>query len=292
MTISEAQLAERKIGGSDVGTIMGVNPFDQAEALRLRILGRLERDPPGLAAQFGNLIEPSLALMYTAKTGEPLVEVNETLSLPQYPWLTCHIDRKKAARKAGVEFKNVGRNSQRYWGAPGTDQAPDAYLLQGQTYLIVTMWEEWTIVPYFGGVDLQEYEIEPDVELQRMILDQTERFWRVNVLEDVPCPLDFAHSSTPMLLKKMHQLVSDKQIRIADQETLHWVEEWRSQKAKAKLHEKEAHLAENHVLDAMKDAGLAILPDGLKLEHREIHRNGYSVKETHYRTLKLIGEKK
>lgn len=297
MTITAEQLKNRKIGGSDIATIMGVNPFEQPEHLRLVLTGALPKEDPEepkqkkLQKAFGNIIEPALAELFFRMTERRLVTVDETLTHPLYDWLTCHIDRRELDRDYGVEFKNVGRQAIRYWGTEGTDHAPDAAILQVQTYMLMTSWDGWDIVPYFGGVDLQIFPVEADPELQRMILDATERFWKHHVLGNNPCPLDFNHGTTADLLKKVHKLVTAKQVTLGE-DILHWVNEWDKAKAQKKMWEKTVDSTELHILDAMKDAGIGWLPDGTRIERSSHGRAAYSVKANTYTMTKHITEKK
>ena len=101
MALTKEQLAVRKVGGSDVATILGLNPFKSAVELYHEKRGTIDVDDlsDNLAVEAGNVLEDGIAELaasrMTRQWGRPvkLRRCNMTLSHPKYDWLTIHIDR-------------------------------------------------------------------------------------------------------------------------------------------------------------------------------------------------------
>src|SRR6185369_13191468 len=165
--LTTEQLAARKIGGSDVACILGLNPFKTALELYAEKRGELE--PADLSenenVEAGVVLEDAIADLtarrMTRRLGREikLRRCNLTLTHPKYDWLTIHIDRDVVGEDRGVEIKNVGARAARFWGEQDTDEIPDYYLPQPHTYMLVKDYPAWTVSGYFGGSDLRLYEI-------------------------------------------------------------------------------------------------------------------------------------
>jgi putative phage-type endonuclease len=286
MTITAQELAERQIGASDVAAIMGVDPWRQGEEVRRRIL---KLDPPeeisGNAVVFGRIMEDPILKMTEHIMGRPVEPVRGTWTMPERPWLTVHPDARIVGQREGIEAKNVGRQMQRFWGSEDSDHVPDPALVQSQVYLAVSGWDLWHVAAYFGGTELALFKIEPDAELFRMIFERVDEFWHVNVQENQPCPIDLKHRSAPALLKRMHKLISDKEVALG-KELQHWADEL----VRARKDEKEAKLlqewAKLQLIDVMKDAGIGRFEDGSHIERSLVSKKAHTVKATIYEVMR------
>lgn len=291
MPLTAEQLAARKIGGSDVATILGLNPFKTPVELWLEKTGHTERqEDESLALKFGNIMEPAIAEMYTVRTSKRLRRCNVTLKHPKYEWLTAHIDRDVVGEERGVEIKNVGRNAAKYWGSEKDGRIAEYYLPQPHTYMLIKGYPVWDVAAYFGGDDLRIIPIEFDPEFAEMIVDATHDFWFNHVVADVPPPVDLDSPSALRALKKLYPGTNGQTIE-GDPALLHWHRIAEEAGAKKNMYEKLVEGAKAHIAAAMGENSRLILPDDVVYERKEIKRKGYVVEDTAYMDLRSVKKK-
>lgn len=130
------------IGGSDLGTILGVNPY--ATPLDLYRIMRGEAPPveENDAMRRGKALESWLAFRFAQRHGF-LMETPEPAQEPppelELPWVRYSVDRlvyDTDGRKMVWEGKTS--RSSAYWGEPGTDQVPLRHIPQVQLYMHCT----------------------------------------------------------------------------------------------------------------------------------------------------------
>ncbi len=202
--LTEEQIAARRtgLGGSDIGTMLGLNPYQTPFELWQEKTGRAEPFAGNLATRFGSFAEQFVADEYTRVTGQRVQRFNAMLRHPDAP-IVGHIDRlvipegaKRASHRSeirtdrGLEAKTasafaVGRDSE--WGEPGTDAVPQTYLIQCVCYMALTGCQRWDLGALIGGnTDFRVYHLERDGELEGYILEEASRWWRDHVVADVP----------------------------------------------------------------------------------------------------------
>jgi putative phage-type endonuclease len=197
MALTPEQIAIRKVGGSDVATILGLNPFETALELYHEKRGTIEPIDlsENLPVKAGNALEDAIAELaadaLSRRWGKTvkLRRSNLTIVHPKYDWLTIHLDRDVVGEDRLVELKNVGYHAARNWGAADTDQIPEYYLPQVHTYLLVKNYPAATVAAFFGGADLRLYEIVRSKLWDELIIESTHHFWHHHVLAGVPPPL-------------------------------------------------------------------------------------------------------
>ena len=80
------------IGGSDIGTIMGVNKYSTPHQLWLEKTGRVEPWQGNDATHWGQMLEPVIASEYEKISGMKLLHC-DGLQIPQIPYLIGSPDR-------------------------------------------------------------------------------------------------------------------------------------------------------------------------------------------------------
>ena len=196
--------AERLIGlgGSDIGAILGLNPYRTAYDVWMEKTGRAPDDTDSLPLRFGRFAESFVAAEYERETGRKTAVYEPMLRHLSAP-LVGHVDRlvlQTGMRVAfdehgpltdtGLECKAVtayalGRGSD--WGEPGTDQVPESYLVQCAVYMALTGCQYWDLAALFGGSqELRVYRLRRDLELEGMILEESARWWTDHVVGGAP----------------------------------------------------------------------------------------------------------
>ena len=191
------------LGGSDLGAILGLNPYRTPHDVWLEKTRRHTPEVDGIHLRHGQWNEQFIADEYTRATGLRTQRYNAMLRHPEAP-LIGHVDRlvipdgaKIASYKSeirtdlGLECKTAsafaaGRDSE--WGPSGTDQVPQSYLLQVAAYQALTGCERWDLAALIGNADLRIYHFNRDLELEGYLIEEASRWWRDYVVADTPPP--------------------------------------------------------------------------------------------------------
>lgn len=284
MPLTPEQLAVRKVGASDVATIMGLNPYKNAVELYYEKIGAIE--PADLseneAVEAGIVLEDGIASLterrMARRYGRPikLRRCNLTLTHPKYDWLTVHIDRDVVGEERGVELKNVGWRVAFKWGAEGTDEIPDYYLPQPMTYMLVKNYPVWTVAGYFGGGELRLYEVERNKLWDEEIIESTHDFWHNHVLKGIPPELDYNSPRAIAALKRVYP-GTDGTTQQAVIELEHWRDVRADAMAAKAKYEGVIEGANAHILHAMGESAILQFADGSAFTRKVTKRKGYEV---------------
>lgn len=189
------------LGGSDIGAILGLNPWRTPYQVFLEKIGEAPPFEGNLQTRFGTYAEEFVAQEYCQQEKRRVQRFNPMLRHPTAP-LIGHVDRlvvPEGAKRAsyrqeirtdlGLEAKTAsafatGRGSE--WGESGTDQVPEAYLTQTACYMALTGCPKWDIAVLFGNQEFRVYHLQRDLELEAMILDEASRFWTDHVVARNP----------------------------------------------------------------------------------------------------------
>ena len=189
------------LGGSDIGAILGLNPWRSPFQVYLEKVGEAAPFEGNLQTRFGTYAEEFVVQEYCEQTGRQVQRFKAMLSIPAVP-LIGHVDRlvvPEGAKKAshmgmirtdlGLEAKTAsafatGRDSE--WGESGSDQVPESYLVQCAVYMALTGCHRWDLAVLFGNTEFRVYHLTRDLELEAMILDEASRFWTDHVLARNP----------------------------------------------------------------------------------------------------------
>ncbi len=209
----EEWLAYRKngIGGSDAGTIIGVNKYNSPYALWAERVGVVEREFTGNeATEWGNELELPIARMYAKKHYKAVVEWPVILVSEENPFMFANLDFvivepseqfpagevtpwRNESVPSGVlgilEVKTTGISS------PGTphlwdnNSIPQSYMLQTIHYGVVTGWHDITFAALVPPRGLQVRQLEWDDEIAENLIIAEGQFWDL-VLTKTPPEVD------------------------------------------------------------------------------------------------------
>lgn len=187
------------IGGSEAGTILGLNKYQTAWDLWGIKTGRVA--PPDLsdndAVIMGHLLEQVVAERYMKITGKTVRRSNVHHIHKEKPWLVGNLDRVVVGEKRGLECKTAssfaakgkfGKGNQ--YGPDGElvilcDEVPDTYMIQVQHYMAVTGLEVFDLAVLIDGRKTSIYTIARNDELIAEIESQLTEFWFKNVIADI-----------------------------------------------------------------------------------------------------------
>lgn len=190
---------EHFIGGSDAGTILGVNPWKSAYTLWAEKTGKIEQ--PDLsdneAVWWGNYDEEGVAKRFTEKTGKKVKRSLMSYGIEEYPYLRGHIDRLLIGEKAGLECKTTSSLNRTDFD---NGQIPPAHYAQVQFYMLVTGFKHWYYAVKRDNREFFIQDVDRNDDFIQTMLDQMSAFWEC-VQSDTPPAVDGSESTTDTLAR-------------------------------------------------------------------------------------------
>lgn len=178
------------IGGSDVSSVLGLNPYKASAQLFYEKVLRISNIEENEAMFFGKQLEDKVAELwqYWDGTAAGMIEnynnknvkrrcqrLNALLRHPKHRWLTANLDRVINGKEKGVlEIKTVSGWSADQW----KDGIPPYFLIQLQTYLSVTGYKFGEIAVLKDGRYMEVIPFEPEPLIIEEIIAKTEPFWQ------------------------------------------------------------------------------------------------------------------
>lgn len=301
-------LRQHTIGGSDIGTIMGLNPWCSPLELFYRFVdseGNMSMRQDNLAMQLGHDLEPVVANLYEFWDGDEasLVanrnagkKVAEVVVLPYhiinpaYPHLHVNLDRgiRRHRHKSGhgvLEIKTIaGIVAEKYEG-----NLPPSYITQVQHEMLVSELEYADLAMLKDGRTLEVYEVPRNESLIAGMLAAADDFhrritegraiWadatmgedrrRHEISQCEPAPSDVP--AEEQFLKQRWRTGGNTDVlyKGGDDELGH-LAEYLAADGLIKTHEATQQAAKNHLLRALERerADVMLLPEGYKLSYR------------------------
>jgi putative phage-type endonuclease len=280
MSLSEEQLAERHtgIGGSDAAPALCLSPYKTPLALFLEKRERPEPSPSTLAAfRWGHLLEPVIRQEYATMTGRVVRLPEGTLRHPKHPFMLAHVDGVTDDQRI---FEAKTARIAEGWGKSGTDEVPHHYLIQVQHYLAVTGFKVADIAVLIGGNDFRLYEVPADLDLQEMIIDGEQEFWKL-VEANTPPPPEWDIDSVEIVQRLFPG--TDGTVLVAQKDDALYQQVYTNAVKRAKEYEAVAEGAKAHLLYSMGNAARMVFPEAeMQLTRKLTQRKGYAVPATEY----------
>ena len=185
------QARTRGIGGSEVGSICGVNPWSSALQVYFSKTGQFqeEQEPSDASKErmhFGHVLEPVVASEFEERNaGLHCEEANCSFKSNGYEFLLANVDRfvlDESGTVVGIlECKTASEQMASEWEA---GDIPASYYYQVQHYMYVTGIHRGWICCLVGGNKFFQYDIFFDQDLYtNTILPQLISFWNDCVLK-------------------------------------------------------------------------------------------------------------
>lgn len=176
------------IGGSDIGCIIGVNPYKTALDIYIDKTTDTIDETISEPARFGSLLEDIVAQEYSHKTGNKVEIEQELIIHPQYPIACANIDRWVNNKEFILECKTAGFMKRNEWGEEYTDQIPEHYLCQCAWYAAVCDVPKVDIAVLIGGQAFKIYTYYRNIEFEEKLLQIGLNFWNNHVIPRIAPP--------------------------------------------------------------------------------------------------------
>lgn len=275
----EQWLTYRKtgIGASEVATIMGYNPYEDAIKTFYKKLGMVDEDNDNFYKLMGRELEPLIekfwrhwdgntdTLFLNLERNTPVQDAtNPTAYIrnKKYPHLFVSVDRFIGRDKiTGVlELKSIGGFEYDKWETG----IPPYYLLQLQTQMLVTELPYAEIAVLKDIRDFNVVPFEASDNLQKQILETTQDFWerveRARKSRETGEPFEIYEPppTDSELYEKFYREKYESKLKEitceGTPEALEWAKRERLLKSAQSVMEKEAQFYKNNLLHFMKDA--------------------------------------
>lgn len=197
------ELPKRRIGGTDISKLCGVNPYGDAFDVWERIV-LSKQQPLNPRMIRGQREEPRIRAMFVEQTGAELVSPKpDVVQHPEHEFATVSPDDWAVwdGFAVSVDYKSVSVFAAKSYGPDGSDQVPDHYALQLHWAMCVADKPIAALFCAFGkdvknekdedAFAIEEtrlYWLERDHELDRNLLRIAGDFWERYVLTGTPPP--------------------------------------------------------------------------------------------------------
>lgn len=178
---------EKGIGSSDIGTILGINPWSTAYDLWLRRTKQVPDIKVNEAMDMGSVLEIPILAMASKKLGVKVVRPRSVF-VGSHKFMRANIDGMVGSTARGnpiVEAKTTGMSSG--WGEDGSSDVPEYVKAQVMYQMMCASSQTAHIACLVGdhGIKLRMFRVEYDHDYAQHILDSVERFWE-NCVKVIP----------------------------------------------------------------------------------------------------------
>ncbi len=181
-------LALRKtgIGGSDAGTVCGLNPYSSPMKLFCDKTSEDLQELDNEAVRQGHDLEEYVARRFTEATGLKVRRSNYMYRSVEYPFMIADVDRLVIGEDAGLECKTASAYSADKWK---DGDIPLHYVMQCYHYMAVTGKRTWYIAAVILGQGFVYRKLVWNDELIARLIAVEKEFWKNHVVAKVmPAP--------------------------------------------------------------------------------------------------------
>lgn len=283
------------IGGSDIGTICGVNNYSTPRLLYFKKTGQYEDSGAFEFSEvskermaWGHKLEPIVADEYMARTGKKIVICPATLRHKTQPWRIANVDRvivDENEKAIGIlEVKTTDARMIRDWE---NGDIPTSYIYQLQWYLDILDLDFGAFATLVGGNQFVMIEVVRNKELLAEMVAKADVFWNHNVKNMIEPDISGATADGDFIKEQYGDVVKDSEVVFVDEETTELAKFIAEGKAQIKALDKDVKNAIFKIQNKMGNNEIAqttdytikwtpqsqrrVDTDALKIEHPEVY---------------------
>ena len=169
-------LALRKtgIGGSDAGTVCGLNPYSSPMKLFYDKSGTEVEEQDSEAMRQGHDLEDYVAQRFMEATGLKVRRSNYMYRNVEHPFMIADVDRFVVGEDAGLECKTASAYNADKWK---DGNIPLHYAMQCYHYMAVTGKRAWYIAAVILGKEFVWHKLEWEDELIESLIQAEKDCW-------------------------------------------------------------------------------------------------------------------
>jgi putative phage-type endonuclease len=195
----QADRRDKCLTGTEVPAILGLSPFLKPIDVWLDKKG-LRTFTPNAAMLAGKRFEHAILEETASRAGRPLTFADpyNLIRVPEFPLLGATLDARWQDTGCPVDAKNI-RYRDEDWGEDGTGDFPLYYRLQLHIQMMATGTQSADLAVCFTGQDFYHYTIGRDREIDTLVMEESERWWKKHIDGDTPPLPDGSESYTSYL---------------------------------------------------------------------------------------------
>lgn len=180
------RLRKTGIGGSDAGSICGVNPFGSPMKVYYDKTSSNIEELDNEAVRQGHDLEDYVAQRFMEATGLKVRRSNFMYRSTEYPFMIADVDRLVIGEDAGLDCKTASAYNTDKWK---DGNIPLHYIMQCYHYMAVTGKRTWYIAAVILGREFTYRKLVWDDDLIAQMISVEKNFWENHVLPRVlPSP--------------------------------------------------------------------------------------------------------
>lgn len=244
------------IGGSDIGSICGVNKYSSPRLIYLSKMGLHEPNFSDEAKErmaWGHKLEPIVADEFTKRTGQKVVIASATFRSKVHPWARANVDRfivDDNNNPIGIlECKTANWRLNEDWA---NGDIPVSYIYQLQWYLAVTGLKYGAFAALVGGNNYHYYEVFANEELiNTEMIPKADNFWNNHVLKGIEPPITGIDADVDYVKETYEDVVKNSEVQLKDEKYNELAEVVFETKQQMKELKKVLDEAENQLKESM-----------------------------------------
>lgn len=217
------ELRKTGIGASEVAAVLGLSPYQTRFDLYCRKLDLVDQPKATAVQRRGHYFERGVAEWWSDISGRPVEWFDQTIRHQDREWQLSTPDAwilDDGRRDAELQVKTVNWRNVEDYGEPGSDDIPVHNVLQCQWTMSTTSTSYSIVAALLGMDELHSYTVYRDAEVEAVMLEQVEKFWREHVLARVPPDIDASDSAKRYLKKRFPKNVSPLRVATAQESSL------------------------------------------------------------------------
>lgn len=176
------KLRKTGIGGSDAGTLCGLNPYSSPVKLFYDKTANYIEETENEPIRQGKDLEGYVAQRFMEATALKVRRSKFMYRSKEHPFMIADVDRLVVGQDAGLECKTANAYNADKWK---DGNIPPHYLLQCYHYMAVTGKRSWYIAAVILGVEFVYHKLEWDGGLIDALVTVERDFWENHVLAGV-----------------------------------------------------------------------------------------------------------
>jgi putative phage-type endonuclease len=173
------------VGGSDVGAILGLNPWCSAFEVYLSKVGEIDGRSGSEPARWGHRLEPIIAEWAGEELRAVLHDSPGVLGAADHPWMLANVDRFAETADALSVLECKLTRWQQGWAE---EAIPERFEAQAHWYLRVTGLDVAYLAVLIGGTHAELRRVERNERIEAFLINRAEAFWECVQRREPPMP--------------------------------------------------------------------------------------------------------
>lgn len=206
------KLRKTGIGGSDAGSICGMNPYSNAmKVFHDKTSDTVEEQRDNESIRQGHDLEEYVAQRFMEETGLKVRRSNFMYRSLEHPFMIADIDRLVTGEDAGLECKTANAYNADKWK---DGEIPLHYIMQCYHYMAVTGKRIWYIAVVILGREFTYHRLEWDDALISQMTAAEEYFWKNHVEKRIMPEPDGSKACDEVLKQYFHTARKSSEIEL------------------------------------------------------------------------------